>query len=955
MTTTRARPLLRFCMLAALGVLLLFPAGAAPATLSGKVVAWGCGGFAAYGQCQVPSGLSGVTAIAAGGTYSLALKSDGTVVAWGCGGGQDFGQCDVPSGLTGVTAIAAGGHSLALKSDGTVVPWGCDVNPAQCDVPSGLSDVTAIAVGAVHTLALKSDGTVVAWGCGTGGGNQDDGQCDVPAGLSDVTAVAAGGAHSLALKGDGTVVAWGCKIVNWGQCDVPSGLSGVVAISAGDISSLALKSDGTVVAWGCGLLGDSGECSVPAGLSGVTAIAAGQSHSLARKSDGTVVAWGCGHGDSGQCAVPSGLSGAITVSAGPGDSLALVAPAPKVSGFSPGGGAVGALVTISGSNLGGATSVSFGGVVTAPTFVSPTQVRAVVPAGARTGHLDVTTPVGIGHSSGTFRVLPRISMVSPGSGPAGITVTIAGSGFTDVTAVKFNGTTDAGASVDSDHQITAHLPAAATSGRITVTTLGGTATSPTNFIAIPTITGFAPGSAPPGSPVVVDGTGFGGVSSVKVNGVGAGFSVLSRTQLRMIVPSNVTHGQISVTTSGGTAFSLTTLFVLPRLGGFSPGSAPVGAKVTIGGNAFAGATSVLFNGVLALPATVTMTQITVLVPADASTGKLTVVTTSGSGQSSGTFHVLPRITSIIPGTGPAGTPVTIAGSGFTDVTAVKFNGVLDGSASVDSDHQITARVPATATSGRITVTTLGGTATSPTNFLAVPTITGFSPPAAAPGSPVVVDGTGFGGVSSVKVHGVSAGFSVLSRTQLRLTVPASATDGQITVTTPGGTATSAATLLVTPRVAGFSPSAAPVGAKVTIGGNAFGGATGVLFNGVLALPATVTPTQITVLVPADASTGKLTVVTPSGSGQSSGIFHVLPRISSFGPASGPAGTSVTIMGSGFTDVTAVKFNGLLAAGVSVDSDHQITAHVPASATSGRITVTTLGGTGTSPTSFVVTH
>jgi len=236
----------------------------------------------------------------------------------------------------------------------------------------------------------------------------------------------------------------------------------------------------------------------------------------------------------------------------------------------------------------------------------------------------------------------------------------------------------------------------------------------------------------------------------------------------------------------------------------------------------------------------------------------------------------------------------------------------------------------------------------------VPTITGFSPGAAAPGSPVVVDGTGFGGVSAVKVHGVSAGFSVLSRTQLRLTVPAAATDGAITVTTPGGTATSS-TLLVTPRVAGFSPGSALVGAKVTINGNAFGDATGVLFNGVLALPATVTPTQITVLVPAAASTGKLTVVTPSGTGQSTATFRVLPRISSFGPGSGPAGAGVTIMGSGFTDVSAVKFNGVPDGSASVDSDHQITAHVPTTATSGRITVTTLGGTATGPTSFVVTH
>jgi PASTA domain/Regulator of chromosome condensation (RCC1) repeat len=69
------------------------------------------------GQCSVPGGLSGVTAIAAGAYHSLAVKGDGTVVAWGCvgDGAPNRGQCSVPSGLFGVAAVAAGSeHSLAL-------------------------------------------------------------------------------------------------------------------------------------------------------------------------------------------------------------------------------------------------------------------------------------------------------------------------------------------------------------------------------------------------------------------------------------------------------------------------------------------------------------------------------------------------------------------------------------------------------------------------------------------------------------------------------------------------------------------------------------------------------------------------------------------------------------------------------------------------------------------------
>src|SRR5260221_30034 len=87
------------------------------------------------------------------------LLPTGTVSAWGR---NDWGQTTVPTALTGVTAIAAGSsYTVALKSDVTVVAWG---NPLLTSVPAGLGGVTAIAAGAQHAVALKSDGTVVAWG-----------------------------------------------------------------------------------------------------------------------------------------------------------------------------------------------------------------------------------------------------------------------------------------------------------------------------------------------------------------------------------------------------------------------------------------------------------------------------------------------------------------------------------------------------------------------------------------------------------------------------------------------------------------------------------------------------------------------------------------------------------------------------------------------------------------------
>ena len=78
-----------------------------------------------------------------------------------------------------------------------------------------------------------------------------------------------------------------------------------------------------------------------------------------------------------------------------------------------------------------------------------------------------------------------------------------------------------------------------------------------------------------------------------------------------------------------------------------------------------------------------------------------------------------------------------------------------------------------------------------------------------------------------------------------------------------------------------------------------------------------------------------------------------PTISSFTPASGWPGTSVTVAGSGFTGTTAVSFNGTTAA-FTVTSGSQLTATVPAGATTGPISVTTAGGTAGSAASFTVT-
>src|SRR5207302_2814105 len=77
-----------------------------------------------------------------------------------------------------------------------------------------------------------------------------------------------------------------------------------------------------------------------------------------------------------------------------------------------------------------------------------------------------------------------------------------------------------------------------------------------------------------------------------------------------------------------------------------------------------------------------------------------------------------------------------------------------------------------------------------------------------------------------------------------------------------------------------------------------------------------------------------------------------PTITSFSPASGPVGTSVTISGTNFSGATAVTFN-TVSAGFVVDSATSMRAQVPSGATTGPIGVTTPGGTATSSSAFTV--
>ena len=70
----------------------------------------------------------------------------------------------------------------------------------------------------------------------------------------------------------------------------------------------------------------------------------------------------------------------------------------------PTSGKVGAAVKILGTDLTGATSVTFNGTAAKLTVVSKSEIETTVPEGATTGKIKVTTPKGTLNSNVVFRV-----------------------------------------------------------------------------------------------------------------------------------------------------------------------------------------------------------------------------------------------------------------------------------------------------------------------------------------------------------------------------------------------------------------------------------------------------------------------------------------------------------------------------------------------------------------------
>ncbi|MBV9025545.1 MAG: IPT/TIG domain-containing protein [Streptomycetaceae bacterium] len=156
---------------------------------------------------------------------------------------------------------------------------------------------------------------------------------------------------------------------------------------------------------------------------------------------------------------------------------------PFKSSLNPTSGVVagGNTVTLNGTGLSSASSVSFGANAATPTVVNDGALTITVPAATAAGTVDVTVTTAGGTNDGltyTYVAAPTVASLSPTSGPTsgGTTVTITGTGLTTTQSVTFGGAT-ASFGVINDTTVTAVTPpGAAGAVDVTVTTTGGSAT-----------------------------------------------------------------------------------------------------------------------------------------------------------------------------------------------------------------------------------------------------------------------------------------------------------------------------------------------------------------------------------------------------------------------------------------------------------------------------------------------
>jgi alpha-tubulin suppressor-like RCC1 family protein len=288
----------------------------------GTLWSWGAGTSGELGNNAITSRSSPVQTIsggtdwkqvAAGGSFTAAIKTNGTLWLWGYGYQGRLGNNSTLSRSSPVQTVAGGNnwkqvscgrdHAGAVKTNGTLWLWGANgyygqlgdnttINKSSpVQTVSGGTNWKQVSCAMLHTAAIKTDGTLWLWGAGDSGQLGDNA---ITRKSSPVQTVA-GGTNwkqvsiwyytSTAIKTDGTLWCWGSggngnhgdntRTNKSSPVQTISGGTNWKQVSCGENNVAAIKTDGTLWGWGKGFPGALGDNTTVSKSSPVQTVAGG--------------------------------------------------------------------------------------------------------------------------------------------------------------------------------------------------------------------------------------------------------------------------------------------------------------------------------------------------------------------------------------------------------------------------------------------------------------------------------------------------------------------------------------------------------------------------------------------------------------------------------------------------------------------------------------------------------
>ena len=283
-------------------------------------------------------------------------------------------------------------------------------------------------------------------------------------------------------------------------------------------------------------------------------------------------------------------------------------------------------------------------------------------------------------------------------------------------------------------------------------------------------------------------------------------------------------------------------------------------------------------------------------------------------------------------------------------------------------YTIQVAIPAEAKSGKFILTDLAETPTELESEDAItinlPTTSNVSNETPKAGQTITITGVSLNQIAAVKLNGAELTADDLTISEdgksLSFVVPATATDGEITLITKSGVSIPAGEIeTVVPTELAVSPEPIKNGATITISGKDLDLVTGIQFpNTESSAPATVNATTVTAVVPVKAQEGDITLSLANGKTVTVAYTLVKPTVTSFSPETLMAGNKVMIKGTDLDLVASVTFPGETPVTAS-EEDTKITATaigtvIPTAAVGSGCTLNLKNGTTVSVTGLTIT-